>query len=318
MDVRLKDKVLYWARFFSIAITFVVWTSSCTSNIQFHVNPALPRDQVARIWIGDHALRIMSCDGKRVIGSLTSLLVIPGEHILTGWVNDELNETYTDTFTLKFDTEASHNYSVRYKTRVSPGKYGIYIVDDTTGKPVTLIPNDSSGVVLAKLADIEKKLQKRPQNYDLWTQKGMLLRQLKRYEEALSAFDTATQMSTNPAVAWKQKSEVLVELRRYDDALTAITRAILAFPLKEEYYFAKKEIVKLQNGKSNEEELRAAYGEVLSINSSRLVIQHSTRPVVKAEYDSNGTDISTIKASDKVYIEYLDGKPRMLRVIQRQ
>ncbi len=126
--------------------------------------------------------------------------------------------------------------------------------------------NDSSGVVLARLADIERKLQKSPQNYDLWTNKGVLLRQLKRYEEALSAFDTATQMSTNAAVAWKQKSEVLAELKRYDEALTAITRAILAFPWQEEYYLAKKEIVKLQNGESNEEELRAAYGEVLSIN----------------------------------------------------
>jgi len=319
MDVRPKDRLLFSARLSSIAILLIIWTCSCTSNTYYmHVDPILPRDQVAHIWIGDHALHILNCDGKRVAGTSKSLLVMPGEHILIGWIDDKPNETYTDTFTLKFDAEAGHYYSVRYEAWVLPGKYSIYVMDYTTGKPVTLIPNDSSQVVLTKLAEIEKKLQERPQSYDLWTQKGILLRQLKRYEEALSAFDTATQMSTNPAVAWKQKSEILVELKQYDEALTSITRAILAFPWNEEYYLAKKGIEKLQNKESNEEERRAVYGEVLSTNFPRLIIQHSTRPVVKVEYDSSGADISSIRVGDKVYIEYLDGKPRILKLIQRQ
>lgn len=65
--------------------------------------------------------------------------------------------------------------------------------------------------------------------------------------------------------------------------------------------------------------LRAAYGTVIAAETSRLIIHHSTRPsIVKEEYDTSGIDISSIKIGDKVYIEYLDGKPRILKSINRQ
>jgi hypothetical protein len=63
----------------------------------------------------------------------------------------------------------------------------------------------------------------------------------------------------------------------------------------------------------------AAFGEVISTGPSRLIIHHTTRPsVVKEEYDTNTIDISTIKVGDKVYIEYIDGKPRILKSIEKQ
>jgi len=63
----------------------------------------------------------------------------------------------------------------------------------------------------------------------------------------------------------------------------------------------------------------AAFGEVISIEPSRLTIHHINHSfVVKEEYDSNTIDISAIKVGDKVYIEYLDGKPRVLKSIEKQ
>jgi hypothetical protein len=66
-------------------------------------------------------------------------------------------------------------------------------------------------------------------------------------------------------------------------------------------------------------DVNAAFGEVISTGPSRLIIHHTTRPsVVKEEYDTNTIDISAIKVGDKVYIEYIDGKPRILKSIEKQ
>ena len=66
-------------------------------------------------------------------------------------------------------------------------------------------------------------------------------------------------------------------------------------------------------------DVNAAFGEVISTGPSLLVIHHATRPtVVKEEYDTNTVDISAIKVGDKVYIEYVDGKPRILKSIEKQ
>lgn len=66
-------------------------------------------------------------------------------------------------------------------------------------------------------------------------------------------------------------------------------------------------------------DVNAAFGEVISTGPSLLVIHHATHPtVVKEEYDTNTLDISAIKVGDKVYIEYVDGKPRILKSIEKQ
>jgi hypothetical protein len=63
----------------------------------------------------------------------------------------------------------------------------------------------------------------------------------------------------------------------------------------------------------------AAFGEVISTGPSRLTIHHTNHSfVVKEECDTNTIDISAIKVGDKVYIEYVDGKPRILKSIEKQ
>jgi hypothetical protein len=65
--------------------------------------------------------------------------------------------------------------------------------------------------------------------------------------------------------------------------------------------------------------LRGAYVTVIATEASRLIVHHSIRSIiVKEEYDTSGIDISSIKIGDNVYIEYLDGKPRILKSINRQ
>ena len=314
MIPRSGVKVLRRLRFFWF-LTSVFYICSCGSSVvYYHTNPEPVLDQVAQVWVTGPALNINTCDGKRLIAN--SFLVTAGTHTITGWIEDRMAEQYTRTFSLTFHAEAGHSYIVQY---AYTGNYTIFIVDKVTGKPVQLLSKDSSQAAWTKLADIDKKLLAKPQSYDLWLNKGLLLRQLNQYEEALAAFDTATQMTTNAGMAWKQKSELLVELKRYDEAMTAITRAILASPVTQGWYVEKQKIARLQSGGSDKEDFSAAYGEIISISPSQLVIQHSTRPfVVKENYDSHGIDVSAIKKGDKVYIEYLDGKPRVLKTIERQ
>jgi hypothetical protein len=54
------------------------------------------------------------------------------------------------------------------------------------------------------------------------------------------------------------------------------------------------------------------------MGTSRLTVQHSARPAAREEYDASTVDTSAIKVGDKVYMEYVDGKPRILKSIEKQ
>src|SRR6266849_10261780 len=86
--------------------------------------------------------------------------------------------------------------------------------------------------VSAFLAALQKSVQQ-------WLTEGDTLADLKRYKEALSAYEHAIRLSPNLASAYSNKGSVLNKLKRYEEALAASELAIRLDPNDAAAYHTK-------------------------------------------------------------------------------
>jgi tetratricopeptide (TPR) repeat protein len=113
-----------------------------------------------------------------------------------------------------------------------------------------LVPNDPGWLAtqaqaqsqLAKASPIQLKsqTQMRPKDKETpsvpqktkeqWFNEGFALNNLKRYDEALAAYEQAIRINPNYADAYHNKGEALLKLKRYDEALAAYEQAIRLDP----------------------------------------------------------------------------------------
>ena len=72
-----------------------------------------------------------------------------------------------------------------------------------------------------------------------WLKEGFTLNALKRYEEALAAYDQAIRLDPNYAKAYNGKGVALRDLKRYEEALAAFEHAIRLNPNDANAYHGK-------------------------------------------------------------------------------
>jgi len=72
-----------------------------------------------------------------------------------------------------------------------------------------------------------------------WLKEGNTLKGLKRYEEALAAYEQTISLDPNDAEAYYNKGSVLYSLKRYEEALVAYNQAIRLDPNNADAYSAK-------------------------------------------------------------------------------
>lgn len=87
------------------------------------------------------------------------------------------------------------------------------------------------------LAAYDQAIQLNPYCVEAYKDKGSTLYELRRYEEALAAFVRVTQLASKDADAWHSKGNVLYKLRRYNEALAAYTQAIQLHPENAVYHY---------------------------------------------------------------------------------
>jgi len=113
-----------------------------------------------------------------------------------------------------------------------------------------LVPNDSGWLAtqeqaqsqLAKASPIQLKSQAQIQTKDKetpsvpqktkeqWIDEGNALEDLKRYDEALAAYEQAIRLDPNYALAYNNTGNALEDLKRYEEALAAYDQAIRLNP----------------------------------------------------------------------------------------
>ncbi len=96
-----------------------------------------------------------------------------------------------------------------------------------------------------------------------WMQEGNTLRDLKRYQEALSAYEQAIRLDPNDAYAYRCKGDALYDLKHYQEALAAYEQAIRLDPNFAQAYNGKG--TALYDLKRYQEAL-AAYEQAIRLN----------------------------------------------------
>ena len=207
-----------------LVIATVFLTAAC-STTRMYSGPELPASQTALIRGVDTTINIVSCDGRKF--SSNDVIVLPGEHTIEMGFSGDGYYSANNSF-LRFKAEAGHTYAVG-KDLNSPGRYSAYspfIMDITTGKRVSTRNYLPQSAIEESLILTERSIEQFPRNATYWKDKGGLLVALKRYEEALPAYDMAISLSSVSAAPWAEKGDVLVRLKRYEEALPALDTAI--------------------------------------------------------------------------------------------
>lgn len=317
--IYVRHKLLFPAKILLILSSIVVAASCTGTTTVMYSGPVKPAGETALIRGADTSINIVRCDGVRL--SSNAATVLPGEHTVEVAYEEMEGYFLEGTIILGWEAEAGHTYIVDkvIHAPLYPGMSSMFITDQATKKKVSTAMS-KPGTEEQRLRMFERKIKEFPQSLEFRLARGYLLMTLKRYREAFEESGTCISMNSDSVPAWVLKSGALYELGQYDESLNAITKAIQLAPDESGLIAIQKKIREnTADARKERLKLKAAYGEVISGEPSRLIIQHITRPrVIKEEYDSNGIDISAIKTGDKVYIEYIDGKPRQLKLIEKQ
>ncbi len=102
----------------------------------------------------------------------------------------------------------------------------------TNARPITSWPNSDKAFqdVVKEISRTIKDLLISLKTKEVWLKEGIALYNLKRYEEALAAYDQAIRLDPNYAYAYYDKGLSLYNLKRYEEALIAFDRAIRLDP----------------------------------------------------------------------------------------
>jgi tetratricopeptide (TPR) repeat protein len=98
----------------------------------------------------------------------------------------------------------------------------------TDARPITRWPDRDEAFqdVVTEISRTIKDLLTSLKTKEEWLDKGNALRNLKRYEEALAAYEQAIRLDPNFADAYYNKGIALNELKRHEEALAAYEQAI--------------------------------------------------------------------------------------------
>src|SRR5947209_2550827 len=93
----------------------------------------------------------------------------------------------------------------------------------TNARPITNWPNPDEAFqdVVTEISRTIKDLLMSLKTQEEWLLEGNALKDLKRYEEALAAYEQAIRLDPNFAMTYRGKGIVLIGLKRYEEALVA-------------------------------------------------------------------------------------------------
>jgi len=140
------------------------------------------------------------------------------------------------------------------------------------------------------LAAYDQALRLDPNKARAYGNKGNALANLKRYEEALAVFDQALRLDPNYALTYYNKGITLASLKRYEEALAAFDQALRLDPNYAPAYGNKGTV--LANLKRYEEAL-AAYDQVLRLDPNNALA-----------YGNKGLALANLKRYEEALVAF--------------
>lgn len=150
------------------------------------------------------------------------------------WINPETGKRHLSKLVLTAPIEAARPLLFQSK------ETGLCLVHDkvrtrlqTTGiTGVAFAPLDAASMppLGAQKLELERILQRHPDNVEDWCKLSGILWQLHRQQEALVAIDRALTLKPDLEAAWRLRGHILYELEHLQEALEAFKQAIQANP----------------------------------------------------------------------------------------
>jgi tetratricopeptide (TPR) repeat protein len=112
------------------------------------------------------------------------------------------------------------------------------------------------------LAIVDRQIRDRPSQAvpNLWVQRGKLLKQLKRWDEALANYDEALQYHPRTPSLWRERGLILAEQQNFEAALTSFAQVVeLGTPTVDDWHYQGDMLLEL----GRYEVAIAAYDRVL-------------------------------------------------------
>jgi CHAT domain-containing protein/tetratricopeptide (TPR) repeat protein len=92
-----------------------------------------------------------------------------------------------------------------------------------------------NGDLIGAIASYDRALEFKPDFHEAWTNRGIALVSLGRYEEAIASFDQALEIKPDYHEAWHNRGIALVNLGRYEEAIASWDQAL---EIKPDYHLA--------------------------------------------------------------------------------
>lgn len=109
---------------------------------------------------------------------------------------------------------------------------------------------------------VDESLAIEPGHAEAWSNRGNVLRDLRRHEEALASYEQAIELKPNYAKAWSNRGNALSDLRCYKEALASYERAIELKPDYAEAWFNRGDVL---NDLHRDEEALASYERAIEL-----------------------------------------------------
>ena len=151
----------------------------------------------------------------------------------------------------------------------------------TDARPITRWPDRDEAFqdVVAAINRIIEDLPIWPRTAAGWMHEGNLLREEKRYQEALEAYEQANSLDPNFAFAYNNKGNLLLDLERPQEALAAYEQAIRLDPnLASVYHNMGKSLRVL----TRYQEALAAYEQAIHLNPNFAIAYYGKGVTLEA------------------------------------
>ncbi len=130
----------------------------------------------------------------------------------------------------------------------------------------------------------------KPDYDEVWSNKGMILRELGRHKEAIQAYDKAIEIKPDSYEAWNNKGAVLNDLGRYEEALIAHKKTAEINPEDRDAWYN----IAITLGKlDRHEEALEAFNKVLNCHEEAL--ETNNERVIKINLSNDGDAYSKFK-----------------------
>jgi tetratricopeptide (TPR) repeat protein len=149
-----------------------------------------------------------------------------------------------------------------------------------------------SGEYEKSLSHYNNIIKIKPNNYEAWNNKGLVLCELGRYDEAIKALDKAVEINPDNYGLRNNQGLILFELGKYDEAIKAFDKAIEINPDNHEVW-NNKGLVLCELGRYNE--AIKAYDKAIEINPDSYEVWNN-KGIVLGKLEKY---VKSIKAFDR-------------------